>query len=110
MSRAWRGSWIDLKMESAVQKCCIEAIEQAVLCSAHDVSDGGMVVALAECCIGGEKPLGVRIESREMIRGDALLFSESQSRIIVSVKEVREPIATENCIPEAISVEISIAS
>jgi phosphoribosylformylglycinamidine synthase len=79
--------WIDLKMESAVQKCCIEAIEQAVLCSAHDVSDGGMAVALAECCIGGEKPLGVRIESREMIRGDALLFSESQSRIIVSVKE-----------------------
>jgi phosphoribosylformylglycinamidine synthase len=79
--------WIDLKMESAVQRCCIEAIEQAVLCSAHDVSDGGMAVALAECCIGGEKPLGVRIESREMIRGDALLFSESQSRIIVSVKE-----------------------
>ncbi len=34
-----------------------------------------------------EKPLGVRIESHEMIRGDALLFSESQSRIVVSVKE-----------------------
>ena len=79
--------WIDLKMENSVQRCCTEAIEQAVVCSAHDVSDGGMAVALAECCIGGEKPLGVRIESREMIRGDALLFSESQSRIIVSVKE-----------------------
>ena len=46
-----------------------------------------MAVTLAECCVGGEKPLGVRIDSREMIRGDALLFSESQSRIIVSVKE-----------------------
>jgi len=79
--------WIDLKMESAVQRCCTEAIEQEVLCSAHDVSDGGMAVALAECCMSGEKPLGVRIESREMIRGDALLFSESQSRIIVSLKE-----------------------
>jgi phosphoribosylformylglycinamidine synthase len=79
--------WIDLKMESAVQRCCTEAIEQEVLCSAHDVSDGGMAVALAECCVGGEKPVGVRIDSREMIRGDALLFSESQSRIIVSLKE-----------------------
>jgi phosphoribosylformylglycinamidine (FGAM) synthase-like enzyme len=52
------------------------------------VSDGGLAVALAECSIGGpEKPLGVRIETREMIRGDALLFSESQSRIVVSLKE-----------------------
>jgi phosphoribosylformylglycinamidine synthase len=47
-----------------------------------------LAVALAECCFGNpEKPLGVRIESREMIRGDAALFSESQSRIIVSLKE-----------------------
>jgi phosphoribosylformylglycinamidine synthase II len=79
--------WIDLKMENAVQRCCTEAIAQEILCSAHDVSDGGMAIALAECCSGSEKPLGVRIESREMIRGDALLFSESQSRIIVSLKE-----------------------
>jgi phosphoribosylformylglycinamidine synthase subunit PurL len=80
--------WIDLKMEQSVQNCCREAIEEQLLCSAHDVSDGGLAVTLAECCIGGpEKPLGVRIERREMIRGDALLFSESQSRIVVSLKE-----------------------
>ena len=80
--------WIDLKLEQAVQNCCIEAIERGILRSAHDISDGGLAVALAECCIAGpEKPLGVRIETREMIRGDALLFSESQSRIIVSVQE-----------------------
>ncbi len=80
--------WIDLKIERAVQHCCLEAIDQEILCSAHDVADGGLAVALAECCIGGPaKPLGVRIETHEMIRGDALLFSESQSRIIVSLKE-----------------------
>jgi phosphoribosylformylglycinamidine synthase len=80
--------WIDLKMEQAVQNCCRDAIEQELLCSAHDVSDGGLAVTLAECCIGGpEKPLGVRIDTREMIRADALLFSESQSRIVVSLKE-----------------------
>jgi phosphoribosylformylglycinamidine synthase len=80
--------WIDLKLEQAVQNCCLEAIDEGILRSAHDVSDGGLAVTLVECCVAGpEKPLGVRIESHEMIRGDALLFSESQSRIVVSVKE-----------------------
>ena len=80
--------WIDLKLERAVQLCCIEAIEQQLLSSAHDVADGGLAVALAECCISHpDKPLGVRIETHEMIRGDALLFSESQSRIVVSLPE-----------------------
>jgi phosphoribosylformylglycinamidine synthase subunit PurL len=80
--------WIDLKMEQAVQLTCLEAIDAELLSSAHDVSDGGLAVALAECCIGNpEKPVGVRIEAHEMIRGDALLFSESQSRIVVSLTE-----------------------
>ena len=80
--------WIDLRVEQAVQLACLEAIDQQLLSSAHDVSDGGLAVALAECCFGNpEKPLGVRIETREMIRGDAALFSESQSRIVVSLKE-----------------------
>jgi phosphoribosylformylglycinamidine synthase len=80
--------WIDLKLELAVQNCCLEAIDAEILRSAHDVADGGFAIALAECCIGGpEKPLGARIETREMMRADALLFSESQSRIIVSLKE-----------------------
>ena len=71
-----------------MQLCCIEAIEQQLLSSAHDVADGGLAVALAECCISHpDKPLGVRIETHEMIRGDALLFSESQSRIVVSLPE-----------------------
>jgi phosphoribosylformylglycinamidine synthase len=80
--------WLDLSFEQAVQSCCIEAIERGILRSAHDISEGGLAVALAECCIGGpEKPLGARIETREMIRGDALLFSESQSRIVLSLEE-----------------------
>jgi phosphoribosylformylglycinamidine synthase subunit PurL len=80
--------WIDLKLEEAVQNCCLEAIDRGILRSAHDISDGGLAVSLAECCIGGpDRPLGVRIETHEMIRGDALLFSESQSRIVVSLEE-----------------------
>jgi phosphoribosylformylglycinamidine synthase len=80
--------WIDLKLEQAVQLVCLEAIDHNLLSSAHDVSDGGLAVALAECCIvHPERPLGVRIGTHEMIRGDASLFSESQSRIVVSLKE-----------------------
>jgi phosphoribosylformylglycinamidine synthase len=80
--------WIDLRLERAVQHACLKAIEKGIVRSAHDVSDGGLAVALAECCIAGPyKPLGARIELREMMRADALLFGESQSRIVVSVKE-----------------------
>jgi phosphoribosylformylglycinamidine synthase len=80
--------WIDLKLERAVQNCCLDAIEQELLRSAHDIADGGLAIALAECCAGGpDKPLGVRIDTHEMIRSDALLFSETQSRIVVSLEE-----------------------
>ena len=80
--------WIDLRLERAVQHSCLKAIDKGILHSAHDLSEGGLGVALAECCISGpEKPLGARVEPREMMRGDARLFGESQSRIIVSLKE-----------------------
>ena len=80
--------WIDLKLERAVQQCCVKAVERGLLCSAHDVSDGGLAVALVESCVGGpERPLGAMIELHEMMRADALLFGESQSRIVVSVKQ-----------------------
>jgi phosphoribosylformylglycinamidine synthase subunit PurL len=79
--------WIDLRLERAVQLTCLKAAGKGLLRSAHDVSDGGLAVALAECCVGGpDKPIGARIELRDMIRGDALLFGESQSRIVVTVK------------------------
>jgi phosphoribosylformylglycinamidine synthase len=84
--------WIDLRLERAVQQTCLKAAEKGILRSAHDVSDGGLAVALAECCIAGpDRPLGARIELRDVMRGDALLFGESQSRIVVSVNEADLP-------------------
>jgi phosphoribosylformylglycinamidine synthase len=80
--------WIDLKLERAVQRCCIRAIDKSILRSAHDVSDGGVAVALAECCIMNSAGiLGAKVELEEMMRADALLFGESPSRIVVSVQE-----------------------
>jgi len=79
--------WIDLRLERAVQQSCLKAIEKGIIRSAHDISEGGLGVALAESCIAGpEKALGVRVELPEMMRGDARLFGESQSRIVVSLK------------------------
>ena len=80
--------WVDLKLERAVQQSCLKAIQKGIIRSAHDVSDGGLAVTLTECCVSGpEKALGVRIELHEIMRPDALLFGESQSRIVVSLKE-----------------------
>lgn len=103
--------WIDLKLERAVQQCCLKAIEKGIVRSAHDVSEGGLAVALAECCVSGpERALGVRIGLREMMRGDALLFCESQSRIIVSIKEKElgrlKEIATRGGVPMQVIGEV----
>jgi phosphoribosylformylglycinamidine synthase len=79
--------WIDLAVEKQVQHVCAAAIAEGLVRSAHDVSDGGLAVALAECCISApEHPRGAVIELQGDIRPDALLFGESQSRIIVSLR------------------------
>ena len=78
---------MDLAKERAVQRACLEAIRSGFIHSAHDCSDGGLAVALAEACLGGQgTPIGVDVRLSETIRPDALLFGESQSRIIVSLK------------------------
>ena len=62
-------------------------IQQDLLRSAHDCADGGLAVALAECCLGHPtKPLGAVVTLQTAgLRRDALLFGESQSRVVVSV-------------------------
>ena len=74
---------IDLLKEQAVQNVCREAIKKGFLSSAHDCSEGGLAIALAESCIKRGK--GAKIEIEDKMRSDALLFGESQSRIIVSL-------------------------
>jgi phosphoribosylformylglycinamidine synthase len=79
--------WIDLEVERQVQRVCLTAIAEGLVRSAHDIGEGGLAVALAECCISGPGPgLGAVIELAGAIRPDALLFGESQSRIIVSLR------------------------
>ena len=75
---------IDLDREVAVQKACSAAIEAGLLRSAHDISDGGLAVALAESCFAGG--VGVNVDSVPTeARIDELWFGESPSRILVSI-------------------------
>ncbi|NQT29943.1 MAG: phosphoribosylformylglycinamidine synthase II, partial [Candidatus Saganbacteria bacterium] len=101
---------LDLEKEKAVQKVVYEAIQAGLVNSAHDCSEGGLAVALAECCISDEgnmigaqislglslsdKALGTKSNIESLIsnlRPDAFLFSESQSRIIISCPKASAP-------------------
>jgi phosphoribosylformylglycinamidine synthase subunit PurL len=79
---------LNLDAEKAVQACTIHLIRERLVQSAHDCSDGGLAVALTECCISGSNDrLGAVVHlSLNGLRRDALLFGESQSRIVLSVK------------------------
>jgi phosphoribosylformylglycinamidine synthase II len=75
---------IDLDMEKRVQRCCLEAIKRGLVKSAHDCSEGGLLVAIAESCICGD--IGFKGESWKMKgRLDSALFGEHQSRVVVSI-------------------------
>ena len=74
---------IDLALESHVQKVCRTAIYEGIIHSAHDCSDGGLAVAVAECCISNHIGFNGTFGFRG--RWDAALFGEAQSRIIVSL-------------------------
>jgi phosphoribosylformylglycinamidine synthase len=67
----------------------LEAARQGLLDSAHDVSDGGLAVALAECCISGPLRHGARLVVSEHLgkRPEALLFSEGPGRFVVSCSQ-----------------------
>ncbi len=80
---------IDLALEDKLQELCREAVRAGMLNSAHDCSDGGLAVAVAESAITGRT--GVRLEDTLPERWDAALFGEGQSRIIVSLTQDRLP-------------------
>ncbi len=75
---------IDLAVERKLQDALLEAIRRGLIASAHDLSEGGLAVALAESSISGG--LGADVSISTALRADIALFSESQSRVLISVK------------------------
>lgn len=104
MADAGRVPVLDLERELAVQQVVLLAAEQGLLHSAHDCSDGGLAVALAESCFSSlnRAAIGADVDLTGTLQAPARLFSESPSRIIVSFDEaalgkMEEIAARANC-------------
>ncbi|MDX2042207.1 MAG: phosphoribosylformylglycinamidine synthase subunit PurL, partial [Acidobacteriota bacterium] len=85
---------IDLAVEKNVQEACLRVIQAGLVSSAHDCSEGGLAVALAESCFSsyGRFAIGAKLDLTEhaklsgLVDPATLLFAESPSRIVLSVK------------------------
>jgi phosphoribosylformylglycinamidine synthase len=82
---------LDLAQERAVQRLVVALASERLIRSAHDCSDGGLAVAVAESCfdtagIGAEVSItGLAVSADRQLNDAAALFGESASRIVVSV-------------------------
>jgi phosphoribosylformylglycinamidine synthase II len=84
---------VDFDLERRVQKACREGIREGWVRSAHDCAEGGLVVAIAECCISGEfgAEIGLGLPSDiSSSRWDEVLFGEAGARIVVSVSPTQQ--------------------
>jgi phosphoribosylformylglycinamidine synthase subunit PurL len=79
--------FLDLDEEHRLHGLLLSLIRDGKVRSAHDVSDGGLAVCLAECCFLGEQQVGATLSiPLGELRKDALYFGESQSRVVISCK------------------------
>jgi phosphoribosylformylglycinamidine synthase len=94
LQKAWYGVTegrpprLDLAAERRLQQALLAAIKQGLVASAHDCAEGGAAVALAEACISGQR--SVQADLTGTLRADHALFSESQSRVVVSAAPADE--------------------
>ncbi|MDJ0852539.1 MAG: phosphoribosylformylglycinamidine synthase subunit PurL [Myxococcota bacterium] len=75
---------VDLAHEKRLHGLLERGVSGGLVSAAHDVSDGGLTVALAESCITGPQRVGVSVALEEGLRPDALLFGESTGRVVVA--------------------------
>src|SRR5207245_6218040 len=77
---------VDLAHEIKIQNAVRDLIREGLVKSAHDCSEGGLAVAVAECCFNPEKLLGADLNLKAAdTPATTVLFDESQSRIVISV-------------------------
>ena len=81
---------LSLDTELALHKVILSCIKRRLIKSAHDCSEGGLAVTIAESCISNyEMPIGaiINLSKIQFNRVDSLLFGESQSRIVITCPE-----------------------
>ncbi len=82
---------LNLEIEQKLHNIILNLIERNLINSAHDVSEGGIMCAIAESCIiNNENSIGAKVNIPVKTREDFSFFSESQSRVIVSVSKENE--------------------
>lgn len=74
----------ELEKEIAVQKLVTELIREKLVCSVHDISEGGLAITLLESAFVSEKGFSVEANTDSALRNDAYWFGEAQSRVVVS--------------------------
>ncbi|MCH7950293.1 MAG: phosphoribosylformylglycinamidine synthase subunit PurL [Candidatus Dadabacteria bacterium] len=76
---------LDLDKELKLIRTLLQGSQEGIIKSAHDISEGGLALAISESCFIPSGSKGVEIIIPQLIRDDALLFSESQARAIISL-------------------------
>jgi phosphoribosylformylglycinamidine synthase II len=75
---------LELEREAALQRCMVELIAVGLVESAHDCSEGGLAVAIAESCFGGGVGAQIELKSDAQLAPEMLLFGEDAGRIVIS--------------------------
>jgi phosphoribosylformylglycinamidine synthase len=88
---------VDLGAEVKLQRAVLELARDRLLSSAHDVSDGGLGVALAECCIAGRIGCSVELPAIQGASALVSLFHEEPSRVVVSFPPEQRAKVQERC-------------
>ncbi|MHC5743092.1 MAG: phosphoribosylformylglycinamidine synthase subunit PurL [Nostoc sp.] len=85
---------VDFDLERRVQKVCREGIRNGWVRSAHDSAEGGVAIAIAECCLAGNlgAEINLEIAPTQLNRLDKVLFAEGGARILVSVASAQQEI------------------
>ena len=85
---------VDFDLERRVQKVCREGIRNGWVRSAHDSAEGGVAIAIAECCLAGNLGVEINLEipPTQLNRLDEVLFAEGGARILVSVASAQQEI------------------
>jgi phosphoribosylformylglycinamidine synthase subunit PurL len=85
---------LDFVREQSLQAAIRALIKIGLVESAHDCSEGGLAIALVESCLSGPESLGAEVDfGKTGLRADVMIFNETQSRIIISVKKQNASVA-----------------
>jgi phosphoribosylformylglycinamidine synthase len=80
---------LDLETERKVQEACLKMIREGLVESAHDASDGGLAITIAECSFSSYRraAIGCEVNIEGELSSAALMFAETPSRIIISIAD-----------------------